>query len=79
MTLYEFNILEQQEQYETVLNGLGVYLDNFISGVKRYNLYAIDKFFVEVEYNTTKNKIVGLTAFKTGNKLDRYSNIKGII
>lgn len=79
MTLYEFNILEQHEQHEIVLNGLGIYLDNFISGIKRYNLYAVDKFFVEIEYDSTKNKIVGLSSFKTGELLDKYSNLNGLL
>jgi hypothetical protein len=78
MTLYEFNRLEQPQQYETVLNGLGVYLDNYINGKQRYNLYAIDKFFVEVEYDAEKNEIKGLRAFKAGELLDKYSNLENL-
>jgi hypothetical protein len=79
MTLYEFILLAEHQQYDEVLNGSGVYLDNHINGNQRFNLYAIDKFFVEVEYNNTKNKIVGLRPFKTGSILNKYSNINGII
>ena len=78
MTLYEFNALDQQSKYDVVLNISGVYLDNFIKGNQRFNLYAIDKFFVEIEYNNTENKIVGLRAFKTGDLLDKYSNLNGL-
>jgi len=72
-------MLNDQQQYDEVLNKSGVYLDNHLSGSKRFNLYAIDRFFVEIEYNTIENKIVGLRTFKTGNLLDRYSNLKGIL
>ncbi|WP_405350689.1 hypothetical protein [Nonlabens sp. Asnod3-H03] len=72
-------MLQEQQQYDVVLNGLGVYLDNHINGHQRYNLYAINRFFVEVEYNSTTNKIVNLRAFKAGDLLDKYSNLKGII
>jgi hypothetical protein len=72
-------MLSDQKQYDEVLNGSGVYLDNHIKGNLRFNLYAIDKFFVEVEYNNTENKIVNLSAFKAGALLDKYSNLKGII
>jgi len=79
MTLYEFNLLKEPQQYYQVLNKSGIYLDNHINGSKRFNLYAIDRFFVEVEYNNTENKIVGLRSFKTGSLLDKYSNFKGIL
>jgi hypothetical protein len=75
MTLYEFLLLAEPQQYDEVLNKSGIYLDNHINGNHRYNLYAIDKFFVEVEYNNTENKIVGLRSFKTGSILDWYSNL----
>jgi hypothetical protein len=32
-------------------------------------------FFVEVCYNSSENKIKGVKSFKSGNLLDRYSNI----
>jgi hypothetical protein len=49
MTLYQFKMLNEPQQYDEVLNNSGVYLDNNINGNHRYNIYAIDKFFVEVE------------------------------
>jgi nitrate reductase NapAB chaperone NapD len=79
MTLYEFNALEQQSKYDEVLNISVVYLDNHINGNQRFNLYAIDKFFVEIEYNITENKIVIFRAFKTGDLLDKYSSLNGIL
>jgi hypothetical protein len=76
MTLYEFNLLDINNQMETV-NQQGVYLDNYITKSKKFNLYAINMFFVEVCYNSLENKISGIKSFKSGNLLNRYSNIDG--
>ena len=74
MALYEFNLLDINNQMETV-NQLGIYLDNHITKNEKFNLYAIDMFFVEVCYNSLENKISGIKSFKSGHLLDRYSNI----
>jgi hypothetical protein len=79
MTLYEFNLLTEPQQYDEVLNKSGIHLDNHINGSQRFNLYAIDRFFVEVKYNNEENKIVGLRSFKTGSQLDQYGNFKGTL
>jgi hypothetical protein len=77
MTLYEFNLLDINNQMETV-NQQGVYLDNHITKDEKFNLYAINMFFVEVCYNSLENKISGIKSFKSGNLLDRYSNIDSL-
>jgi hypothetical protein len=77
MTLYEFNGLDINNQMETV-NQQGIYLDNHITKNERFNLYAINMFFVEVCYNSLENKISGIKSFKSGHLLDRYSNIDGL-
>jgi hypothetical protein len=51
MKLYEFNLLDINNQMETV-NQLVVYLDNHITKGEKFNLYAINMFFVEVCYNS---------------------------
>ena len=78
MTLYEFNLLDINNQMETV-NQLGIYLDNHITKNEKFNLYAIDMFFVEVCYNSLENKITNIKTFKSGYLLDRYSNIEKLI
>jgi hypothetical protein len=78
MTLYEFNGLDLNNQMETV-NQQGVYLDNHITKNEKFNLYAINMFFVEVCYNSIENKISGIKSFKSGHLLDRYSNIEKLI
>ena len=77
MTLYEFNLLDINNQMETV-NQQGVYLDNHLTKNEKFNLYAINMFFVEVCYNSLENKISGIKSFKSGHLLDKYSNIDGL-
>jgi hypothetical protein len=60
-------------------NQQGVYLDNHITKDEKFNLYAINMFFVEVCYNSLENKISGIKSFKSGKLLDRYSNIEKLI
>jgi hypothetical protein len=77
MKLYEFNLLDINNQMETV-NQQGVYLDNYITKSKKFNLYAINMFFVEVCYNSLENKISVIKSFKSGLLLDKYSNIDSL-
>lgn len=72
MTLYEFNVLELNERME-VVNQQGTFLDNHITKLERCNLYAINKFFVEVVYNADTNTITEIKSFKTGELLNKYS------
>jgi hypothetical protein len=77
MTLYDFNLLELNCKME-VVNERGIYLDNYITKYEKFNLYAINMFFVEVCYNSLENKISGIKSFKSGHLLDKYSNIDGL-
>ncbi|WP_422105280.1 hypothetical protein [Winogradskyella sp.] len=54
---------------------MGVFLDHYITDTVRINCYAIDKFFVEVHYDSEHNVITDVTAFKSGPNLDKYSNL----
>jgi len=74
MTLYNFNKLGLNERMEAV-NQSGTFLDNHVTDTERCNIYAIDKFFVEVVYNPESNSITEIRSFKTGALLDKYSNI----
>ena len=51
-------------------------MDAIIEGNYRFALYAIDKFFVEVEFDKKENKIIRNIPFKTGRLLDKYSNLQ---
>ena len=72
MTLYEFNILELNQQLTIVWNE-GEFIDNHFSIKERCNLYAIDMFFVEVVYDAKHNTITELRSFKTGHLLNKYT------
>lgn len=71
ITLYEFLALPNQEQYEIIFTQ-GSYVDWRIEKSRRFVLYAVDLFFVEVEYESEVNKVVGKRAFVTGEVLDKY-------
>ncbi|PZD76448.1 hypothetical protein [Mesonia sp. K7] len=77
MTLYEFNLLEEDQKYDITFTN-GQFLTYHLTENKRYALYAIDKFFVEVTYLINHNKIIALNSFKTGKLLDKYSNLDKI-
>lgn len=55
MNLYDFKLLPDQEQYHIVFTG-GEYIDIRIEGSRRFVLYAVELFFVEVEYDNVHNK-----------------------
>ncbi|PKD17655.1 hypothetical protein APR41_05455 [Salegentibacter salinarum] len=73
MTLYEFKLLLDEEQYRLLFNK-GDFLTYRLEPNSRFALYALEKFFVEVEYNRKNNKIVNKVSFVSGEKLDIYSS-----
>ncbi len=66
-----FKKLTQHEQYDLVFTR-GNFVDYYLKGETRFALYSIFKFFVEVEYNVPKNKIINLITFEDGKLLERY-------
>lgn len=75
ISLYEFLVLSDREQYYIVFNK-GEFIDSQIDGNKRFALYAIDMFFVEIEYDDEINIIINKKAFVAGVILNKYSNLK---
>lgn len=74
MTLYEYKMLSEDEQYDTVFSK-SKFLDIQIDGNTKYVLYAIDMFFVGVIWDNEKDNIIGKGVFKEGDSLDKYSNV----
>ena len=72
MTLYEFNLLSFEDKQKTVWD-IGIYLDNYVTKDIKINCYAIDRFFVEVFYDSETNKITKVTSFNHGKELNKYS------
>lgn len=57
MKLYEFNLIDINHQMK-IFNKQGIYLDNHITKYEKFNLYAINMFFVEVCYNSLVKTIL---------------------
>ena len=73
MTLQEFNNLNHDEKLFTVVDK-GVFLDNYVTTETRMNLYSVDKFYVELVYDSELNKVVEVRSFKSGVHLDKYTS-----
>ncbi|MBO0331125.1 hypothetical protein [[Muricauda] lutisoli] len=71
MGIYEFLMLSNEEQWDTLWDK-GVYLTSFKSIDCSFRLYAIDKFYVEVEMCITKDSPIGMGVFAEGKKLEKY-------
>jgi hypothetical protein len=71
LSINDFNILTQHEQYDLVFTK-GDFVNYYLKGATRYALYSLFKFFVEVEYNVSRNRIINLKAFEEGMLLDKY-------
>ncbi|SHK63741.1 hypothetical protein SAMN04488007_3470 [Maribacter aquivivus] len=74
MGIYDFNILTDHDKYDTVFTK-GKFVDTVLSGNVKYVLYSLSYFWVEVQYNSFENKIIGISSFVAGKSLDRYSNL----
>jgi len=72
MTLYQFNILPQQEQ-ETVIFEQSKFLHVVSKGGLKYGLYSRDKFFIEVICNSESLKVIEINAFERGHLISKYS------
>jgi len=72
MTLYEFRMLNDEDQLTAVWDK-GIFLENYITKTEKINCYAIDMFFVEVVYDTKQNEITEVRCFKEGHLLEKYS------
>ncbi|MFD2101312.1 hypothetical protein [Flagellimonas iocasae] len=71
MELYDYLALDNDEQWD-VLWDEGVYLTSYKSIDCSYRLYAINKFYVEVEMCVTRDIILGMGVFVEGKKLEKY-------
>jgi len=72
MTLADFNKLDYDSKLFKVVDN-GIFLDNYVTDDIRMNLYAVNKFFVELVYNVDENKISEIRSFIGGIHLDKYT------
>lgn len=59
------------EQYDIVFTQTD-FIEYHIENSRRFALYTVFKFFVEVEYDLWSNKVVGKRSFVDGELLHRY-------
>ena len=71
ITLYEFNLLPPQEQHE-IVHSKATFLEVLDWGSKKYVLYGLEQFYIELEYDVPSNKIISLRTFKRGKLLDKF-------
>ena len=71
MGIYDFNILSEHDQYDTVFTK-GQFVDTVTKGKIKYALYAVSMFWVEATYDAKENKITGINSFVGGETLNKY-------
>ena len=71
MKLYEYLLKDEQLQYQIVWE-IGKHVETVYQDGVMYLLYAINDFFVEIQYNQRTNEIIGKNQFKQGEHLDKY-------
>jgi len=66
--------MSEEQQYDLVFQA-GEFLTYRLKLNRRFALYALYRFFVEIEYDVKSNKIVNKVSFISGEKLVLYSNL----
>lgn len=54
------------------------FIDYHLEPSKRFVLFAVYNFFVEVEYDFKGNEIIGKRSFVSGAILDKYSDLNSL-
>jgi hypothetical protein len=81
MTLYEFSLLDELEQVETLWEH-GVHIGDRIEGGHRLILYQLFSFYLEAWYNMEHNKIERYRTFGRTDQLhptNSLLNSKGLL
>ena len=73
MTLYEYMMLSEHDQYDTVFTK-GQFVDTVTKGETKFVLYAVSMFWVEVTYDAKDNRITGIKSFVGGETLNKDFN-----
>lgn len=79
VTLKEFSTLPREKQFDAIFT-VGDYLETRGQDNNQVILYAVDRFFVELHFDSKINKIQKIKAFEKGKILNKYSqNLTGIL
>lgn len=71
--IYEFNLLETNEQADYLWNN-GEFITNAIQHGVTHQLHVLHDFYVELEYHAVQNRVAQLKSFKTSTLLEPYLN-----
>ena len=71
MTLYEFNMLEMNDQHSAIWEN-GTHISVRLEGSHKLILYQIFSFYVELYYSIEENKLTRLRSFSSVKCLDPY-------
>lgn len=71
MTLYQYNLLKESEQFEHLWDE-GVFLADKIELPFKFALYQIHSFYIELKYHSENNVLQGLRTFQSTNQLEPY-------
>lgn len=74
MTLQDFINADMGVKLNTI-KAKGVFIGKLITNDEYLTCYAIDKFFVEVLFDTNFTEVLGIRPFVGGRQLDKYSNL----
>ncbi|MCG9971938.1 hypothetical protein [Christiangramia crocea] len=77
ITIKEFNLLPENEKKEIIIYH-GDIIEYRSGWQKNFALYAVERFFVEVEISDDDD-IMNFKAFQTGELLDKYTLEPGIL
>ncbi len=72
MTLENFLSLTTEKQWDELWDN-GTHLNNYSSIDCKFTLYALHKFFVEIELCVETEKILGLHPFGHGQRMEKYA------
>ena len=71
MDIYDYHLLSLGER-ASLLWQQGLYLDRHSDNERTSNLYHINNFFIEAVVSHRENRIVDVTPFKMGERLEKY-------
>lgn len=72
MGLYDYMILSEEEQWNELWDK-GEFISHYDADGRKLTLYALHRFFVEVDLSPDTGKIIGKKHFVCGKELVKYS------
>ncbi len=77
MTLYEYLTLSNEAQWDELWDN-GQFITHFKSIDCKFVLYAVHKFYIELELDVVKDTIIGKHEFIHGERMNKYVGKLGV-